>query len=78
MCEILRNHIKFDTLGPDYIPSDTLALLMYTTKSGGSKKKARSLLDYRLSLRSDMMFDQESAGKRKKSKRKSKNAAQME
>jgi hypothetical protein len=51
---------------------------MYTTKSGGSKKKARSLLDYRLSLRSDMMFDQESAGKRKKSKRKSKNAAQME
>jgi hypothetical protein len=70
MCEILRNHIKHDVLGPDSLPPDVLALMRYTTKTGGKKKKARCLLDYELSLRSDMMFDQEAAGKRKKSVRK--------
>lgn len=78
MCEILRNHIKFDVLGPDSIPPDILALMRYTVKGSGSKKKkSRCLLDYDLSLRSDMMFDQEAAAKRRKSVRK-KDSAQME
>ena len=77
MCEILRNHIKFDVLGPDSLPPDVLALMRYTSKPSGKKKKSRCLLDYDLSLRSDMMFDQEAAAKRRKSVRK-KDSAQME
>ena len=72
MCEILRNHIKFDVLGASSIQPDILALLQYTARTGGKKKKSRCLLDYELALRSDMMFDQEAAAKRRKPSRKAK------
>ena len=41
MCEILRNHMKLEALGPDSLDSDTFAML--TFRSG---KKNRCLVDY--------------------------------
>ena len=77
MCEILRNHIKYDVLGPDSLSDETLGLMLYTSskrkKGQGIRKDSgiRALVDYDLILRSEHPFDIETAGKRKTSSRKS-------
>lgn len=74
ICEILRNHIKHDILGPESLPPDILALMRFTSTKGKGKRgaKVRCLLDYDLAIRSNLMFDPVAAGQRKKAVRKKK------
>lgn len=49
MCEILRNHLKYDILGPDSVDDDTRHLL----ESKCSGYDTRALIDYELSIKSN-------------------------
>ena len=46
MCEILRNHLKYDILGPDSLPEETRHLI----ESKGHGKDTRALIDYDMSI----------------------------
>ena len=84
MCVILRNHIKYDILGPDSIPDETLGMLLYTSakrkKGKGIRKDSgiRSLVDYDLVLLKDHPFDLKTAGQRKKSMHKKAKSVEKE
>ena len=70
MCEILRNHIKYDILGPESLPEDTLALMRFHT----AKKQydTRALVDYSMVRMADWPVDLDALAQRKKPKRKKK------
>ena len=70
MCEILRNHIKHDILGPESLPPDTLGLLCCPATKGSFDRRA--LVDYPLVRREDWPVDLEKLAKRKKSSRRKK------
>lgn len=67
MCEILRNHIKLELLGPDSIPEDTRALLLFRSDS-----RTKALADYKVVHRDDWPIDLEALARRKKPVRKKK------
>ena len=68
MCEILRNHIKYDILGPDSIPENTLALLTFRTKK--KQFDTRALVDYSMVRKDDWPVDLALLAQRKKAERK--------
>jgi hypothetical protein len=70
MCEILRNHIKHDILGPDSLPKDILAMLTYHTPK--KQYDTRALVDYSLVRMTDWPVDLEALKLRKKPVRKKK------
>jgi hypothetical protein len=67
MCEILRNHIKYDILGPDSLPQDILALLTYHTTR--KQYDTRALVDYSMVRMDDWPVDLELLAQRKKANR---------
>lgn len=68
MCEILRNHIKYDILGPDSLPPETRTLMEYTS----GKRIARALVDYPLITRPAEPISIEELGTPARKKRKKK------
>lgn len=64
MCEILRNHIKYDILGPESLSDETRTLMEYTYHGHDT----RALVDYQLITRPAEPIDIMSLGKRKSKK----------
>lgn len=70
MCEILRNHIKYDILGPESIPDTTRTMLTFRTKK--KQFDTRALADYSVVRMADWPVDLAVLQVRKKPARKKK------
>ena len=68
MCEILRNHIKHDILGPESLPDNVRALLCAPATKGSHDRRA--LVDYPVIIRKEWPVDLEKLAERKKPSRK--------
>lgn len=68
MCEILRNHIKHDILGPESLPDNVRALLCAPATKGSHDRRA--LVDYPVIIRKEWPVDLEKLAERKKPVRK--------